>query len=124
MYHGFSDPDISPINSINYFNDVVRNFTGSPSGIPTPLLQTKTEQFFRLFMVPGMQHCSGGPGADQFDMLTALEQWVEQGRTGSGHGVESSERRGAIHAAAVSVPAVAEVQRRGQCQRRSELELR
>jgi tannase/feruloyl esterase len=30
-------------------------------------------------MVPGMQHCSGGPGPDSFDSLTALEQWVEQG---------------------------------------------
>jgi feruloyl esterase len=30
-------------------------------------------------MVPGMNHCSGGPGADQFDMVTALEDWVEQG---------------------------------------------
>jgi feruloyl esterase len=33
---------------------------------------------YRLFMVPGMAHCGGGSGTDQFDMLTALEQWVEQ----------------------------------------------
>ena len=39
----------------------------------------KTQAFFRLFMVPGMNHCSGGPGTDNFDMLTALEQWVEHG---------------------------------------------
>jgi feruloyl esterase len=31
-----------------------------------------------LFLVPGMQHCSGGPGPDQFDMLAAIEAWVEQ----------------------------------------------
>ena len=37
------------------------------------------EEFFRVFMVPGMQHCSGGPGPNTFDMLTALENWVEQG---------------------------------------------
>jgi feruloyl esterase len=35
------------------------------------------EDFARLFMVPGMQHCSGGPGPDTFDSLGALEQWVE-----------------------------------------------
>jgi multiple sugar transport system permease protein len=34
---------------------------------------------YRLFMVPGMAHCGGGTGTDQFDMLTALEEWVEQG---------------------------------------------
>jgi len=36
--------------------------------------------FFRLFMVPGMQHCAGGPGPNTFDMLTALENWVEKGQ--------------------------------------------
>ena len=39
----------------------------------------ETGDFFRLFMVPGMGHCRGGPGPDRFDALTALEQWVEQG---------------------------------------------
>jgi hypothetical protein len=39
----------------------------------------RANQFFRLFMVPGMQHCSGGPGPNTFDMLTALENWVEKG---------------------------------------------
>jgi len=38
-----------------------------------------TQNFFRLFMVPGMGHCSGGPGPDQFDTLSALENWVENG---------------------------------------------
>jgi feruloyl esterase len=32
-----------------------------------------------MFLIPGMQHCSGGPGTDNFDMLTALENWVEKG---------------------------------------------
>ena len=39
----------------------------------------KTRDFYRLFMAPGMGHCSGGPGPNQFDALTALEQWVEKG---------------------------------------------
>ena len=36
-----------------------------------------TKDYFRLFMVPGMGHCAGGPGPDRFDALTALENWVE-----------------------------------------------
>jgi feruloyl esterase len=39
----------------------------------------RVNDFFRLFMVPGMQHCSNGPGPNSFDMLTALENWVEKG---------------------------------------------
>lgn len=67
QYHGFSDPDISPLNSINYYQSVEKQM-GDPRG------------FYRLFMVPGMQHCSGGPGPNVFDTVTALEQWVEQGK--------------------------------------------
>lgn len=39
----------------------------------------KTEDFFRLFMVPGMGHCGGGEGPCNFDALSSLEQWVENG---------------------------------------------
>ena len=39
----------------------------------------EVQEFFRLFMVPGMGHCRGGPGPDQFDALSALESWVEDG---------------------------------------------
>ena len=39
----------------------------------------KAADFARYFPVPGMTHCSGGPAADQFDLLTPLVQWVEQG---------------------------------------------
>ena len=39
-----------------------------------------TKEFYRLFMVPGMQHCTNGPGTARFDALTALEQWVEQNK--------------------------------------------
>ncbi|HZY63527.1 MAG TPA: tannase/feruloyl esterase family alpha/beta hydrolase [Edaphobacter sp.] len=65
LYHGWSDPDISPLNTINYY-DQVEKITGK-----------ETEQFLRLFMVPGMNHCGGGPGPNHFDGLTALEEWVE-----------------------------------------------
>jgi feruloyl esterase len=39
----------------------------------------QTENFFRLFLVPGVHHCGGGPGLTDFDALTLLERWVEQG---------------------------------------------
>jgi feruloyl esterase len=40
-------------------------------------MRDEPAQFFRLFMRPGVSHCSGGPGADSADWVTALEQWVE-----------------------------------------------
>jgi feruloyl esterase len=80
LYHGWSDPAISPMNSIDYYNAVVAK-TGT----------TTAEKMLRLFMVPGLQHCSGGPGPNEFgqtnraqpdsehDINLALERWVEQG---------------------------------------------
>jgi feruloyl esterase len=40
-----------------------------------------TQDFFRLFLVPGVHHCGGGPGLTEFDGLTLLENWVERGQT-------------------------------------------
>src|SRR5215510_6874302 len=77
MYHGWSDPDVSPLNTVDYYESVISTLKLGE--------QTRDEasqdvqKFARLFMVPGMQHCSGGPGPNKFDMLTALENWVEKG---------------------------------------------
>ena len=68
-YHGYSDPDIPPRASILYYESVIKALGG----------RAKVNAFYRLFMVPGMGHCFGGPGASSFDTLTALERWVEQG---------------------------------------------
>ena len=68
QYHGWADPGISPLNSINYYHSVVRASGGEHAAADT----------YRLFMVPGMDHCRGGDGADRFDAVSALEQWVEQ----------------------------------------------
>ena len=68
QYHGWSDPGVSPLSSVNYYERVTERLRGDPSG------------FYRLFMVPGMQHCVGGPGPDHFDALAALEQWVEHNK--------------------------------------------
>jgi feruloyl esterase len=70
QYHGWSDPTISPRNSINYYKSVLDTM-GSGS---------KVNESYRLFMVPGMAHCGGGDGPDQLDPINALEQWVERGK--------------------------------------------
>jgi hypothetical protein len=78
MYHGWSDAAIPPVNAVNYYRSVL-----SAMGLKD------NNEFVRLFMVPGMQHCGGGPGPSVFgqggvpqadadhDMARALERWVE-----------------------------------------------
>ena len=88
MYSGWADPVGPPLDAIDYYKRVELATGG----------QQKTESFFRLFMVPGMAHCGGGPGPNffggygppspvspemridsQHDVLSALVQWVEKG---------------------------------------------
>ncbi len=66
QYHGWSDPQISPFSSVAYYQRVLDRFGAA----------TVTESY-RLFMAPGMGHCGGGDGPNQFDALAALERWVE-----------------------------------------------
>jgi len=68
MYTGWVDPVLPATDVIDYYEAVTKRMGGSAN----------TKQFFRLFMVPGMGHCSGGPGTTTFDMTPALEQWVEK----------------------------------------------
>ena len=80
LYHGWSDAAIPPANTIQYYESVMAKMGAE-----------KTESFTRWFMVPGMQHCGGGPGPNIFgegdgarsdaehDIYAALERWVEQG---------------------------------------------
>ena len=81
LYHGWNDPAISPLNTINYYNSVLAAMGAG-----------ETAKFIRLYMVPGMQHCIGGPGPSFFGQLgtttakgaehgvyAALENWVEKG---------------------------------------------
>ncbi len=69
QYHGWADPQISPGSSVAYYQSVEKKMGSA-----------KVHQSYRLFMVPGMAHCGGGDGTSTFDMLTALEQWVDQGK--------------------------------------------
>ena len=68
-YHGVSDPGPSVHGTIEYYKQLAARNGG---------LQ-ETQAFARLFLVPYMGHCRGGPATDQFDMLTPLVSWVEQG---------------------------------------------
>ena len=67
LYHGWSDPTLSAQNSIDYYASV-RAKMGQDQG-----------SWLRLFLVPGMGHCRGGPGPNQFDAVAALERWREAG---------------------------------------------
>ncbi len=79
VYHGWSDPDISPVAAINYFDSVVEVVADDMRAANYEVALNSTQNFYRLFMVPGMGHCAGGPGPDRFDALSALESWVEHG---------------------------------------------
>lgn len=71
LYHGMSDPWFSAFATLDYYERVTRANGGAE----------KTRDFARLFLVPGMGHCQGGPATlDHFDLLSPLVEWVEHGR--------------------------------------------
>jgi feruloyl esterase len=65
MYHGWNDQLIAPENSINYYSSVLEK------------MGPNQDNWYRLFMLPGMQHCRGGPGPNQFNVMGAMERWRE-----------------------------------------------
>ena len=84
QYHGWNDQTLQPAYSPEYYERVTAASGGA----------AKTQEYYRLFMVPGMAHCYSGPGANSFggvgqqlppardalhDVQLALEQWVEKG---------------------------------------------
>jgi hypothetical protein len=69
LFHGWADPHISPLNTISY-HDAVRRHMGS----------NVASTFERLYLMPGMGHCSGGEGPSAFDLLTPMMAWVERGQ--------------------------------------------
>ncbi len=81
LYHGWNDPAIPALNTVNYYNSVV-----------SKMGKGSADSFVRLYMVPGVQHCGDGPGADSFGAVgdlkfddpqhsidATLMQWVENG---------------------------------------------
>jgi feruloyl esterase len=69
LYHGYSDGRVPPYDSIRFYEESARLNGGLH----------ELQKGFRLFLPPGMHHCGGGPGPNSFDLLTPLEQWVENG---------------------------------------------
>ncbi len=81
QYHGWADPVVPSLESINYYGRVVAA-QAAGSGLSTDAATQQTGAFYRLFMVPGLNHCNGGPGPNTFlpNMQAALENWVERGQ--------------------------------------------
>jgi feruloyl esterase len=78
QFHGWSDERVEPETSTNYYEDVARVVASGGRDRAATLREAQT--FYRLFMVPDMNHGLGnGAGPNEFDVLTALEQWVERG---------------------------------------------
>jgi feruloyl esterase len=67
LYHGWNDTAISPANTINYYTSVLNK------------MGAKQDNWIRLFMAPGMDHCRGGVGPNQVNFMSALERWREAG---------------------------------------------
>jgi len=65
LYHGWDDTAISPGNAINYYESVLKKMGG------------KQDNWVRLFMAPGMQHCGGGAGPNQVNYMAVMERWRE-----------------------------------------------
>lgn len=70
VYHGLADPVVSPLDTLAYRRQVAARMQHSAANL---------QQWYRLFLVPGMNHCAGGPGYWRFDAQQAMEQWIEGG---------------------------------------------
>jgi len=81
LYHGWNDPAITALNTINYYGSVIKKMG-----------EKNVDSFVRLYLAPGVQHCLGGPGPSSFGQVVepgvtdpqrsmdlSLEQWVEKG---------------------------------------------
>jgi len=92
LYHGWNDPAIPAVNTVNYYESVIAKM-GRP----------QADSFTRLYMAPGVQHCGGGPGPENFgealdatstdpqhNIRIALENWVEKGTAPSSFVVSKS----------------------------------
>jgi feruloyl esterase len=77
-FHGWADWLIPPQGSIDYYQSVLEAQAEAAASHHRSTEQ-ETQTFYRLFMVPGMSHCGGGPGLNSLDLLPSLELWVEKG---------------------------------------------
>ncbi len=72
LYHGWGDVTVAAEPTLDYYKQVVQTTFGGD--------MSAAREKTRLFMVPGMAHCEGGPGCDRFERLGALVSWVEKGQ--------------------------------------------
>jgi feruloyl esterase len=84
-YAGLADPIVTPLSSVHHYQSVLAAQDKAPAAA-----LAKTQEFYRLFLAPGVGHCGGGPGPNEFgqaggagdaehDLVVALQRWVEQG---------------------------------------------
>jgi feruloyl esterase len=66
LWHGWVDPALNPLATIRYYEDVMQR-------------DPRASDDVRLFMLPGVLHCGGGPGPDRFDKIDPIVEWVEHG---------------------------------------------
>lgn len=92
VYHGTSDPIFSSDDTTAWYDALNRRHGGEAA------------DFTRFYRVPGMGHCSGGPATDQFDLLSPLVAWVEQGQA---PGAVTASARGAGNAGGVNADLLA-----------------
>ncbi len=85
QYSGWADQQVNPLPGIEYYETVRRSWA------------RRRRAIYRLFMVPGMFHCNGGPGCSTVDWLAAVMEWVEKGTAPAqiiGAHVEAERRPG------------------------------
>jgi feruloyl esterase len=67
LWHGWSDPALTALASVKYYDQVQAR-------------DSNVRDYFRMFMMPGVLHCAGGPGPDTVDWAAAIDEWVEKGK--------------------------------------------
>ena len=67
LWHGWSDPALTALASVKYYDQVKAR-------------DANAGDYFRMFMMPGVLHCAGGPGPDTVDWAAAIDEWVEKGK--------------------------------------------
>jgi len=67
LWHGWSDPALTALGSIRYYDQVQAR-------------DSKAAEYFRMFLMPGVLHCAGGPGPDNADWTSAIADWVENAK--------------------------------------------
>ena len=88
LWAGYADPAINPAGTISYYQAVVKQMGGLAA----------TEQFAKLFLLPGVAHCGGGQGPSTFDALTAITDWVTKGQAPSSLLTSLTSQTGAVTA--------------------------